>query len=196
MLTLATKHNSIKMKIFRTFSPLALVLLLVSCMLVSSKANSVHKLTLGTNAIQGGGEATKTVIDEIISFQHDIDGSERNSLTEKPSGRRQHGPFVITKVIDKSTPLLLQAFLTSTRFATWKLEGSYSSSLSPGEEQHFYTIELIDAIVCKRGHAFLDEFGQGRGRRARADREEIAFCYEDIIWTFEGGIVAEDSRTN
>jgi type VI secretion system secreted protein Hcp len=56
-----------------------------------------------------------------------------------------HGPFTITKMFDKASPLLFEAWRTRETLSLCKLE---CYRISPkGFEEHFYTIVFKDAVI-------------------------------------------------
>jgi type VI secretion system secreted protein Hcp len=124
----------------------------------------------------------------VIAVQHEVT-SPRDAASGLPTGKRQHRPFVITKEVDKSSPLLFNALVNNENIKKWKLE-HWQPSTTGMEKQH-YTVELVNAsiayirsIMPNNKHPELMQF---------KEYEEIAFCYQKIIWTWmDGGITAED----
>jgi type VI secretion system secreted protein Hcp len=57
----------------------------------------------------------------VIAYSHEV-VSPRDAASGLPTGKRQHKPLVITKELDKSTPLLYQCLVTNENIPTWKLE--------------------------------------------------------------------------
>lgn len=110
-----------------------------------------------------------------IGYQHTI-VSPRDAASGLPTGKRQHKPFVITKEVDKSTPLLYYSLTNNENMANFKME-FISDSIS------FYRIELVDAQIVSI-HSEL---------RPDINVEVISFVYSRIIWTWvQEGITAED----
>ena len=124
----------------------------------------------------------------VIAVQHEV-SSPRDAASGLPTGKRQHHPFVITKELDKSTPLLFQALTNNENITEWKLEHWQPSKT--GVEQNHYTVELQNASIAfirslmpNNKHPELMKF---------AEYEEIGFCYQKIVWTWmDGGVTAED----
>src|SRR6267142_926076 len=72
--------------------------------------------------------------------------SPRDPSSGLPTGKRQHKPFVLRKVLDQSTPKLINALvtndnLTEATFNFWK------PSATGAETQHF-TIKLTNANIA------------------------------------------------
>jgi type VI secretion system secreted protein Hcp len=124
----------------------------------------------------------------VIAVQHEVT-SPRDAASGLPTGKRQHHPFVITKELDKATPLLFNALVNNEALTEWKLQ-HWQPSPSGVEKQH-YTVELTNAniayirsIMPNNKHPELMRF---------SEYEEVAFTYQKITWTWmDGGITAED----
>jgi type VI secretion system secreted protein Hcp len=116
---------------------------------------------------------------EIISLHHEI-VSPRDAASGLPTGKRQHKPFVITKELDKSSPLLNSVLVNNENIAEWKLD-VYDSGKG---EKLLYTVKLTNASIASI-RLVTDANGELR--------EEISFTYQKIEWTWtDGGITAMD----
>ena len=61
------------------------------------------------------------------------------------SGHRVHGPFIITKMLDKSTPLLFEAWRTGETLSLCTLDWY---RVSPGGfQEHYFTMVYKDALI-------------------------------------------------
>jgi len=108
----------------------------------------------------------------ILRIGHEI-VSPRDAASGLPTGKRQHKPFVITKELDKSTPLLLSALITNENLTTAKF------AVADGTSNTVMTIVLQNASVASRTQV--------------GNTEEISFTYHTITWTWlNGGITAQD----
>ena len=120
-------------------------------------------------AITGGGPNGAI---EIEGLTHDV-VSPRDPASGLPTGKRLHKPIVITKEIDRSTPLLLQALFTNENLPAVQL------TLDDASGNPIATIKLTNAGVAERSEA--------------GDTETISFTYQKIEWTWnDGGITASD----
>src|SRR5262249_43308469 len=130
---------------------------------------------------------------EVIAVSHSVI-SPRDPASGLPTGKRMHKPFVVTKELDKSSPLLLNLLTMNENVTTWKLEfwtPQIKAERGTGVEVQHYTIELfnaniasIDFIMANNRHADLMKF---------KEYEQIAFTYQKIQWTWnDGGIMAMD----
>jgi type VI secretion system secreted protein Hcp len=124
----------------------------------------------------------------IFAFNHDI-LSPRDIASGLPTGKRQHGPVLVTKEVDKSSPLLYMALcnnesLTEVVFKFWKPSAA-------GKEVQYYTIKLTNGNIASRKTYFPNMLVPENTKLPHL--EEVSFTYQKIEWTFEdGGITAED----
>lgn len=106
------------------------------------------------------------------------------------SGRRVHRPIVITKEIDKSTPMLYQALctgelLTEMELKWYRIDGS-------GEEELYYAMRMYNGIVTKI-HPRVENVLIKENAQLK-HMEDVYIAYEKIIWTWEpDGIEYEDA---
>jgi type VI secretion system secreted protein Hcp len=129
-------------------------------------------------AIEGGvmAEGYEGSI-SVLGFSHSVI-SPRDAASGLPTGKRQHRPVVITKRIDKSTPLLFQALVNNENIPHLHLR--FYRETPEGVREHFYTIELLNASISQIEAGY-------------PNTEAITFYYQKIIWTYEdGGVTTED----
>jgi type VI secretion system secreted protein Hcp len=124
----------------------------------------------------------------VIGASHEVE-SPRDPRSGLPSGKRQHTPFVITKEVDVSSPLLYRALVNNENIKEWRLE--FWRPSKTGMEEQFYTVELINASISDiRFEMLNNKYPENMQHK---EREHISFCYQQIIWTWvDGGITAED----
>ncbi len=129
----------------------------------------------------------------VIAVNHEV-VSPRDSASGLPTGKRQHRPFVITKELDKSTPLLYSALVNNENIPTWKLEfwaPQLKAATGVGAETQHYTVELLNANIASISFRMLNNKNPELTRYA--EYEEVAFTYQKVVWTWkDGGITAED----
>ena len=124
----------------------------------------------------------------VIAVSHEI-VSPRDAASGLPTGKRMHKPFVITKELDKATPLLFSVLVNNENVPEWELQ-FWTPSATGVEKQH-YTVKLINANIASI--AFRMANNKHPDLMKFAEYEEVAFTYQKIIWTWnEGGITAED----
>jgi type VI secretion system secreted protein Hcp len=168
--------------------------------------SSVFCLTLATVAMAPLAEA-EAALNAYLTLKGQKQGSIKGSVTQKgregairietasheivsprdaasglPTGKRQHKPFVITKKIDKSTPLLNSMLVNNENIPEWKLEVFEPNA--KGSEAPMYTVKLINANIASI-KVVTNEDG--------SLQEVITFTYQKIEWTWtDGGIMAMD----
>lgn len=125
----------------------------------------------------------------VIGFSHEVD-SPRDAASGLPTGKRQHNPLIVTKEIDKSTPLLMKALVENenlTDVSLWFWEPSRS-----GKEILYYTIDLQNARIVNIQQEMLNNRYPENMRHK--EREHVSFVYQKIVWTYQdGGITSEDT---
>lgn len=129
----------------------------------------------------------------VIAAQHEII-SPRDVASGQASGKRQHQPFIITKEVDRSSPLLHTAMTGNEPFTEWELQ-FWRPSLTPtagaGVEKQHYTVKLTNATIASI--AFTMPNNKDPNLFKLAEYEVVAFVYQRIEWTWtEGGIVSTD----
>jgi len=124
----------------------------------------------------------------IIGYSHEVI-SPRDAASGMASGKRQHKPIVITKELDKSTPILANVLYNNENLTSWELR--FWRPSPSGQEVQFYTVELVNATIASvRSEMLNNKYPENMQHR---EREHVAFTYQKIIQTWEdGGITAED----
>ncbi len=124
----------------------------------------------------------------VIAFNHEVE-SPRDGASGQAIGKKIHHPFVITKEIDRSTPLLYQALVTNETLITWELQ--CFAIKNTGQEANNYTVRLTNAkIVDIRSFMLNNKFAENTKMPLM---EEVSFVYEKIEWTWvDGGITTTD----
>ena len=101
----------------------------------------------------------------------------------QPTGQRVHGPLIITKVFDKSSPKLYQALTTGEKLTKCELKW-YRTSVG-GTQEHYFTTILDDAIITDIT-AHMPNC-QDPSKAHFTHLEDVAFSYRKITWTHEIG---------
>ena len=129
----------------------------------------------------------------VIAVSHEII-SPRDPASGLPTGKRMHKPFVITKELDKSSPLLYNSLVNNENIPDWQLQfwtPQIKATTGSGNEVQHYTVKLTNANVASI--AFRMANNKHPDLMKFAEYEEIAFTYQKIGWTWnDGGISAED----
>ncbi|MGH2720602.1 MAG: Hcp family type VI secretion system effector [Actinomycetota bacterium] len=142
-----------------------------------------------TGAIQGSViEKGREGSIMVIAVSHEII-SPRDPASGLPTGKRMHKPLVITKELDKSTPLLYRVLVTNETLSRWDLR--YWRALPTGAQQQHFTIRLTNASIASIAQRMPNN--RDPELMKLETYEEIAFTYQRIEWTWvDGGITASD----
>jgi type VI secretion system secreted protein Hcp len=111
----------------------------------------------------------------------------------QPTGQRVHKPVTITKVFDKSSPMLYKALTSGERLP--KCEIKWYRTSSQGLQEHYFTIKLEDAIITNITARMPN--CQDPGQAHFTHLEDVSFSYRKISWTHEVGETSgeDDWRT-
>ena len=128
------------------------------------------------NSFQDGHEGEAVV----KGFEHNIT-IPRDPLSGQPSGQRVHNPMIVTKLFDKSSPLLYNALvngetLTKVELKMWRI--NYE-----GKPEHFMTTTMEDAVIVDIQTETNLEGGEVVTQVAPF--EKISFAYRKISWRHE-----------
>jgi type VI secretion system secreted protein Hcp len=124
----------------------------------------------------------------VIAVSHDII-SPRDPAPGLAAGKRQHKPFVITKELDKSTPLLYNALVNNENIIEWELQ--FWTPAPNGIEKQHYTVKLTNASIASIDFRMPNTKHPDLAKLA--EYEEVAFTYQKIEWIWiDGPITATD----
>jgi type VI secretion system secreted protein Hcp len=116
---------------------------------------------------------------KILSYSHQII-SPRDAASGLPTGKRQHFPLKIVKLIDKTSPLLMNILVFNENIIKFELRFYQNST---GTDTNYYTIELTNAQI-----AGISNSGSSMG-----NTEVVSFTYQKITWIWvDGGIESTD----
>ena len=116
----------------------------------------------------------------IKGFSHNI-SIPRDPQSGQPSGQRVHDPIVISKLFDKSSPLLYNALTKGETLTEVELKW-YRTSYS-GKPEHYFTVLLEDAVIVNVD-AFMEN-EQDQVKTQVAPLEKVSFAYRKISWRHE-----------
>ena len=135
------------------------------------------------------GHADEALIE---AFEHQII-LPRDPQSGQPTGQRVHKPLKVTKVFDKSSPLLMRALTSGERLPKVELKFYRNSATSTIE--HYYTIQLEDALIVDI-QQYMPHC-QDPATNHYTHQEDVYFTYRKIIKTHEIASTSEsdDWRT-
>lgn len=129
------------------------------------------------------GQIAVTAVDHTVQTPVD-------AASGMATGKRQHKPFVITKDVDRSSPLLHTA-LAQNEVLTDVVIRFYAAART-GAEAQYYTVTLKNARIASIQHVMDDNSDPAKAKRPAYER--VAFTYESITWTFtDGGVTSTDT---
>ena len=128
----------------------------------------------------------------VQGFSHEVI-IPRDPQSGQPTGQRVHKPLCITKVFDKSSPLLLQALTSGERLT--KIVIQWYRTVASGPPEHYYTTTLEDAIIVDIKDYMHN--CQDPANNVFTHLEDVQFTYRKITWTHEasGTSGSDDWRT-
>lgn len=128
----------------------------------------------------------------VIAASHQL-STPTSSASAMAVGRKIHSPFVITKELDRSSPLLYSALATNENITEWRLEfwGPSAKVAGAGKEIQKYTVILTNARVSNI--RFVMPNVKDPELVKFNEYEEVSFSYQKIEWIWtDGGISATD----
>lgn len=127
----------------------------------------------------------------VIATNHEI-VSPRDAASGQASGKRMHKPLVITKELDKATPLLYNALCTNESIVEFVLRywrAAPAGGTGTGTEVQHFTVKLTNAQIASIRQVMPNSKEADLARLETY--EEVAFVYQKIEWTWnDGGITA------
>jgi type VI secretion system secreted protein Hcp len=120
--------------------------------------------------------------DEVLiqAFNHSV-MIPRDPQSGQPSGLRTHRPVTVTKIFDKASPLMYQALCDGELLP--KVEIKWYRTAPSGVQEHYFTIELTDAI-CVDIQSYMPNC-QDPANETFTHLEDVSFSYRSIKWTHE-----------
>lgn len=128
----------------------------------------------------------------VMGASHEV-LSPRDPVSGLPTGRRMHKPYVITKEVDRASPLLYQVLTTNETLSEFDLQFWRTAVKSPtsGSEVQHYTVRLTNAQIADI--RFTQPNTRDPNLARLAEYEEVTFTYQKIEWLWtEGGIATQD----
>ena len=130
----------------------------------------------------------------VIAASHKL-STPSNPATAAAVGRKIHSPFIITKELDKSSPLLYNALATNEEITEWKLEfwgPQVKAATGAGSEVQKYTVKLTGVRITNIN--FVMPNVKDPELVKYVEYEEVSFSYSKIEWIWtDGGISAVDN---
>ena len=125
---------------------------------------------------------------EVVSLHHEI-VAPRDPASGRPTGKRMHKPFSVTKPLDRASPLLYEMLSNNENLSevTLRVFKPHPS----GVEKHAFTVHLVNATISSIQLRLLNTRLARNGKMP--ELEEVSFTYQRIEWTWmDGNVTADD----
>ena len=157
-----------------------------------SNQGAMNSGATGADSIGTMSKASQEDTIQIQAFEHNIT-VPKDPQSGQPTGQRVHQGFTVTKVYDKSSPMLYQALATGEQIK--KATIKWYRTAPTGEQEHYFTTEVEDALITNiRAHmpnCLKSE------NASMSHMEDVSFSYKKINWTHEkAGTSGSDSWDN
>lgn len=124
----------------------------------------------------------------VEAFKHNVT-LPRDPQSGQPTGQRVHQPLTITKVFDKSSPMLYQALTRGERLSKCEIKWYRTSSM--GTQEHYFTHTLEDAVIVDI-KSYMPNC-QDPAQSHFTHLEDVSFAYRKITWEHvAAGTAAQD----
>ncbi len=123
----------------------------------------------------------------IYEIDHEVE-IPRDTKTGLPTGQRVHKPFKVTTEVSKGAPQLYQMCASGEQ---GEVEVKYFRISKEGQQEHFFTVLLEEAIVVEIHHKKFMVMDKQYDQYK--DLIRVSFTYSKITWTHEvDGVTGED----
>ena len=168
-----------------------LVSLSLLALATSASASAYMKIVRGGKGGDLRGSASQKGHEgmiAIIGSSHDV-VAPRDLATGQASGKRQYKPFIVTKEVDKSSPLLYS--IISSNEVLQEITIQFYRTNAAGQEALAYTVKLTNASIGEI--KFTQPEATKPETKSLPETEEISFTYQKIQWTWaEGNVMVAD----
>jgi type VI secretion system secreted protein Hcp len=155
---------------------------------VSSANSTVFMSLIGQKTGVINGEVTQKGREgqhALLAYSHEI-VSPRDPATGLPTGKRQHQPFRVVKLINRASPILLNVLASNERLTTVTID--LWSPSATGTEVKVLTYTLTNASLVS-----LRPWMPNKSDAAAASyppAEELSFTYQTITVTYPNGDIS------
>ncbi|AXH95522.1 Hcp family type VI secretion system effector [Ornithinimicrobium avium] len=127
--------------------------------------------------VRGGDPRGRGTI-TVVELRHTLT-TPWDASTGRASGAPRHAPVVVTKELDRASPLLAEAWASNAVLTSWRLEVLGTDGL--GRRVPVYAVELRRAVVVQIVVQTPED--------GELPLESVSFAYERITWTWSAGNV-------
>lgn len=138
-------------------------------MTIAGKAQGLISAACSTqNSMGNGFQSDHTDEIMVLSYTH--------NMTIVDISKATHNPIILSKYIDKSSPLLAQA-LSHREEVNGKLH--FYRVAAAGSQEKYYTIEFRGGLIVD----LTADFAHASSQLDSEPQEHLAIRYRDIFWT-------------
>ncbi len=138
-----------------------------------------------------GNMAVEDHADEcrVVEIKHNV-FLPQDPHSGQPTGQRVHEKLIVTKLMDKSSPLFYNALATGETLN--KVEIKFYRTSAAGSLEHYATW-LLEQAICVGMKALMPNV-LDPSKAQYGQMEEVSFSYASITWTHEvAGTEAHDT---
>lgn len=146
---------------------------------LSVRGEHSRLMTEGAYTVASVGTSQKDHENEVLiqAFSHEVT-LPYDPQSGTATGQRVHKPIVITKVFDKSSPLLLAALCSAEKITELKIRWYRTDSY--GNQEHYYTTTLEGAQIVHIKD-YMHNF-QDPANAHYTQLQDVHFSYTKITW--------------
>ncbi|MFO0615514.1 MAG: type VI secretion system tube protein TssD [Polyangiaceae bacterium] len=124
---------------------------------------------------------------EVIALTHGI-VAPRDPSSGRPTGKRMHKPFSITKALDRSSPFLHFVLTQAENLSNVTI--AFFRPSPQGSEKLAFTVRLHNATICSIQTKLLNT--RNPRNTGFPPMEDVAFAYQRIEWVWVDGLLSAD----
>lgn len=146
--------------------------------IVGRSQGSLHSGCMSPESVGTLSKADKIDMIQVQAFKKRII-LPRDPQSGQPSGKRVHEGFTITKVFDRSTPMLQQALAKGEQLQRVTIK--WYRTAQGGYEEHYFTHEFEDATIVEINQYMpncLDPQFQ-----SFTHMEDVTITYKRVSWS-------------
>jgi len=121
------------------------------------------------------GEGARPGQISILQLSYEVK-APRDVATGQATGRRQHSPVVVTKVLGAASPQFFTALVTNEVLPSVQIQ--FYRTRADGMEELYHSVRLTNATVVQVRHYMRDP--QGGGPASTRALEDVAFTFQRI----------------
>jgi type VI secretion system secreted protein Hcp len=118
----------------------------------------------------------------VVAVAHEI-STPRDPQSGLPTGKRMHRPMVVTKELDKSSPILYRMLATNETITSLVIQFMVAADRDGGALVNNYTIKLTNASIADISFVMPSTVDAATAKSPEV--EKVSFTYQKIEWTWK-----------